>query len=279
VGETPWNVFISRTNTIFVTSRHIGSIVIWDNESTVPTRNITDNLHQPYGLFGTNNGDIYIDNGLSNYRVEKWTANATGYTTAMHVCASCQGLFIDINDNLHCTLNTMHQVIVKSLNDRMNIWKVEAGIGVAGSTPSTLRGPRGIYVDIYLSLYVADSLNNRIQKFAFGQLNGTTVVGSGPSGVVGISLASPAAITMDADGYLFICDQNKHRIVGSDRYGFRCIVACSGFTRSGPAGLSFPRSLDFDSYGNLYVVDYNNSRFQKFLLTQNSCGKVDLFRI
>jgi len=33
--------------------------------------------------------------------------------------------------------------------------------------------------------------------------------------------------------------------------------------------LSAPQSLAFDSFGNLFVVDYSNNRIQKFSLLSN----------
>ena len=39
----------------------------------MPSRNITSGLNTPYSIFATSNGDVFIDNGNSNSRVDKWT--------------------------------------------------------------------------------------------------------------------------------------------------------------------------------------------------------------
>jgi hypothetical protein len=121
-----------------------------------------------------------------------------------------------------------------------------------------------------LTLYVADSGNDRIQQFMLGQSNGTTVAGGGTSG--NISLNNPTGVVLDGDGYLFITDSNNGRIVGESSNGFRCLIGCSGSSGSTPSILSSPHMMNFDTYGNIFVVDAGNSRIQKFLLSTNSCG-------
>jgi hypothetical protein len=271
VGVNPWGMFVDTDNTVYTANRQYGWVNIWLEGSTAPTRNISGNLSVPYSLFVTDTYDVYVDNGEANYLVNKWSLNSTSGVAAMYMCGGCYGLFIDINNNLYCSMMNTHKVISKSLNSRLNIWSIVAGTGVAGSTSVTFNNPRGIYVDTNLNLYVTDWGNDRVQKFSFGQLIGTTVVGATAPGT--ISLYGPSALVMDADGYLFISDTWNHRLVGSGPYGFRCIAACSGAGSSSSA-LIYQKQLSFDTYGNLYVVDWGNNRIQKFFLTNNSCGKV-----
>ncbi len=241
---------------------------MWFDNSINPTRTISGNLASPWSLFVTTSGDIYVDNGNSNGRVDKWELNANSNVPAMYVGSACYGLFVDISDTLYCSLHDLNQVVTKSLNSDSNITKTAAGNGTAGSTSNMLNGPYGIFVDINFDLYVADCLNNRIQLFQFGQLNATTVAGN-PT----IALYGPTGIVLDADGYLFIVDCNNNRIVGSGPNGFRCLVGCSGSSGSAPNELQYPHTLSFDSYGNMFVTDWSNSRIQKFILSTNSCGK------
>ncbi|CAF0948781.1 unnamed protein product [Adineta steineri] len=266
VGTHPLGIFVDTNNTVYVADNTDDRILIWFNGSTTLTGNISSGLNTPNPLFVTDNGDLYVGNAYSNYRIDKWAWNMTGSVPAMYTCSQCYGIFVDINNMLYCSLYSYHQVIYKSLNQNLNVWSNVAGVsGAAGSTSTTLNGPVGIFVDIYLNLYVADFANNRIQKFASGQLNAVTI----PTGA--ITLYRPTGVILDGDGYVFIVDNGNSRIIGSGPNGFRCVMACSG-SGSSSSQLSYPQSINFDSYGNIFVTDQYNNRIQKILLSSNVCN-------
>ena len=271
VGEKPWGVFVDVNNTLYVADKQQHVIRIRKEGVSTSWKNISDDLFVPFGIFVTLNGDIYVDNGKGRSRVDMWTLNSTASVAVMNVNASCSGLFIDLHDNLYCSSAVLNQVIRKQLNNPSNITIVVAGNGTPGLSPNLLREPRGIFVDSTFTLYVADCGNNRIQRFAFGQLNATTIVGQGTSGV--ITLNCPVGIILDGDGYLFITDYFNHRVIRLGPNGFQCIAGCSCVNGSAADQLYFPRSLSFDSYGNIFVADGYNDRIQKFLLVTHICGK------
>ena len=269
VGSTPFSLFINRNNTIYVANREKGLIQIWQNSSVNPTKTINGSWLNVYSFFVTTNEEIYVYNYNAGYRIDKWTKNENTSISVLSVGSDCYGLFVDINDNLYCSMRDLHQVVAKYLNTDVNTFTVVAGTGYEGSTSHTLKYPRGIFVDTNLDLYVADANNNRIQLFRRGESNATTVVGTGSST---ISLYVPSGIILDADKYLYITDAYNSRIVGQGPNGFRCLVGDNGYG-SASNQLSFPRSLSFDIYGNLFVADESNHRIQKFVLSSNFCGK------
>ncbi|CAF3787887.1 unnamed protein product [Adineta steineri] len=265
VGTGPYGIFVNSNNTVYVADQSNARIQVWLNGNMTPSRTVSGGLTKPFSLFATDNGDIYVDNAYSNKRVDKWGLNSNSSVPAMYVCSQCTGVFVDINNMLYCSIYNSHKVISQSLSIRLPVWNTAAGTGTGGATSLTLNGPRGIFVDNNLNLYVADGNNNRIQKFLSGQLNGTTI----PTGTITLNI--PTAVVLDADGYLFIVDCNNHRLIGSGSYGFRCIAACSG-QGSLSNQLYYPVMLSFDSYGNIFVTDSDNNRIQKFLLITNSCN-------
>ena len=208
----------------------------------------------------------YADNGV-NRRVDKWIAGNETWISVMKVTSQCYDLFVDIYDNLYCSMYDNHRVDKKWSNGKTTI---VAGSSFAGSPSDMLIYPLGIFVDINLDLYVADSLNHRIQLFRLNQRNGTTVAGNGLTRLT-IELYFPTGIVLDGDQHLFIVDSSNHRIIVSDENGFRCIFGCLGQGSTNDK-LSSPYAMSFDSYGNIYVTDEGNHRIQK-IVKNNICGK------
>ena len=186
----------------------------------------------------------------------------------MFISQFCRDLFVDQNNTLYCSVTDMHQVVAKSLDDPTNTFTMVAGTGCYGLASDQIASPAGIFVDMNVSLYVADKDNHRIQKFVYGSKYGTTVAGSGASGT--INLNHPIDIVLDGNGYLFIADTCNHRIVRSGPYGFRCVAGCTGGSGSASNQLTYPHSLSFDSDGNIWVADTENHRIQKFILNNAS---------
>ena len=270
VGGWPESVFVDTNNTVFVAARTIQRIQIWLNHSTSPMTINASSVEGLRSLFVSTSGEIYVDNGQDQGRVNRWSFNGTQLPSVVSVCSACRGLFIDTNSNLYCSRQDHHQVILRSLNSNADSVAIVAGTGRFGNSSNTLNQPFGIFVKDNRDLYVADSANDRIQLFHAGQLNGITVAGTGAP--ASIRLWYPIGVVLDGNGYIFIADSYNHRIVGSGPNGFRCVAGCSG-RGNGPNQLSTPWSLSFDSDGNLFVADAENHRIQKFLLSPNSYGK------
>ncbi|CAF4612060.1 unnamed protein product, partial [Rotaria sp. Silwood2] len=268
VGAAPYGIFVDVNNTVYVANQANSLIQVWLEGSNIPTRNITNGLYLPYSIFVTINGDIYVDNGNLNQRVDKWILNGTTSSSAMYVKQECFGIFVDINNNLYCSMYYVHQVATKSLNGNSSMWIVSAGTGCAGSASNQVYYPRGIFVDTDLNLYVAECGNNRVQLFQSGQVTAMTVAGDAAAGT--ISLYCPSGVVLDGNGYLFIVDSYHHRIVAQSPNGFRCIIGCSAVAGSTSSQLNNPSHLSFDSYGNIFVTDRDNSRVQKFILIPNT---------
>ena len=222
-----------------------------------------------HGVIATDNGDVYTyDN--DNTQVTMRSVNGSISSPVMIIRDFCDDLHVTTNNTLYCSISLMDQVVTKSLSDPTNTLSMVAGTGCRGSESNRLAHPVGIFVTLNFTMYVADSDNHRIQRFAYGSENATTVAGNGAPGTT--TLNYPTDVVLDGNGFLFIVDRDSHLIVGSGPNGFRCVAGCS--TAPGPASnqLHAPQSMSFDSDGNIWVADSGNNRIQKFVLKNTSSG-------
>jgi hypothetical protein len=271
IGSSPTAIFVDINNTIYVLYRENKKILVWFNDTIDPIEIISDHFSNSYSIFVTNNGDIYINNGASYGRVDKWISKRNSFIDVMNINSSCYGLFVDINNTLYCSMRDHHQIVKRWLYDSVIRSTMVAGTGKQGSASDQLNYPYGIFVDLSFNLYVADCLNNRIQLFQSGELNGTTIAGENSPHPT-IKLNYPTGIVLDGNKYLFIVDTGNQRIVRSGSNGFRCLFGCYGIGFQ-PTQLFYSSTFAFDSYGNIFVIDQINNRIQKHLFYKHSCGK------
>jgi hypothetical protein len=273
VGTRPHGFFIDISDTIYYANYDQNQIFVWSSGTTSLVRSLTVKLYVYATLFVTMNRDVYFENGNYTGRIDKWSMNTTSSVFVTNFGGSCDGLFIDINNTVYCSMRTNHQVVAISFSSPGSSTTI-AGNGSYGSASNQLHKPWGIFVDISFNLYVADAGNNRVQLFRPGQLNGTTVAGNGIPNNLTLNL--PTDVILDGDGYLFIADNVNNRIIRSGPTDFQCVAGCSGSNGSAPYQLYKPYAMRLDSAGNIYVADEFNSRMQKFTLATNTCGKFKL---
>jgi len=150
--------------------------------------------------------------------------------------------------------------------------------GASGSGNSEFSWPLGIAVDVSGNVYVADTGNNRIQKF---DSNGTFLTKWGTPGTGDDQFNSPRGVAVDAIGNVYVADTGNNRIQKFDKYstllhmwgwgvaggvGFEiCTSSCNvGIAGAGNGQFESPYSVAVDVAGNVYVADYSNYRVQKF---------------
>lgn len=151
------------------------------------------------------------------------------------------------------------------------------GAGDGGAaTSAVIAFPQSVALQADGTLYIADTLNNRIRKVAPG---GTisTVAGDGTSGysgdggpATGAQLSSPTGVGVDASGNVYIADSLNRRIRKIDASGTISTVAGNGnVAYSGDGGPATAASIDYavglalDGQGNLYIADYQSSVVRK----------------
>ena len=267
VGSKPHGIFIDHQDKVYLTDKTRGRILVYENGQTNASRTLSVSLADYTTLFVTLNGDVYFEHKSTSGRIDKWPSNAANSEFVTKFSGNCDGLFIDINNSLYCSIRQNHRVDKISLNSNSS-----ATVTVVGSASNQLFTPWGIFVDTQLNLYVAEINNHTIQMFRPDQTTGKTVAGQGTPN--GLQLRTPTDVVVDSEGYLYIADNEKHRIIRSGHDNYACVVGCSGESGSAANQLIKAYAVRLDSWGNLYVVDEYNYRIQKFQLINPGCGRL-----
>jgi sugar lactone lactonase YvrE len=143
-----------------------------------------------------------------------------------------------------------------------------AGIGTLGSGSNQLHQPIGIYVDASTyDVYVADSLNSRIQLWRVNATQGQTIIDTSFSP----SPSYIAGIRRDAQGNFYVSDVFNCRAIRWPPNGtVGLIVAGNGSSGSGNQSLNFPLQIDLDANSEyMYIADMYNDRVQKWKVPYN----------
>ncbi|MCC9167991.1 NHL repeat-containing protein [Pontibacter sp. XAAS-A31] len=150
----------------------------------------------------------------------------------------------------------LEKALTKKINATFKAYK--EGVTVAGGNGAIwgnegFINPKGIFVDASNNIYVADTENNRVQKWAPGATSGVTVAGGGPPMS---EISSPTNIFVDATGNLYIVEGNLRVVKWAPG-------AMSGTTIIDPVD-GLVNDIFVDKAGNVYVADSDNRRVQKW---------------
>jgi sugar lactone lactonase YvrE len=134
-----------------------------------------------------------------------------------------------------------------------------------GASAGLLNNPIGISVDAAKNVYVADSSNHRIQKWAFGATRGITVAGGNGKGSAANQLHAPAGVFVTPNGDIYVADSYNHRVQKWTPGATSGITVAGGNGKGNASNqLNFPTAVFVTPNGDMYIADQNNHRIQKW---------------
>ncbi|CAF4712046.1 unnamed protein product, partial [Rotaria socialis] len=206
---------------------------------------------------------IICDQG--NRRVVRWSRRS-GTTQGEILINNIQCVGVAMDDQRYVYVSDVgkHEVRRYQLSEK-NGTLVAGGNGQGGGL-SQLNWPRYLFVDRQQNVYVSDNNNHRVMKWNKGAKEGIVVAGGQGEGNALTQLSYPNGLFVDTLGTLYVADALNHRVMrwtqGDKKQG---TVIVGGNSQGAAANqLSYPRGLSFDRHGNLYVVDNENNRVQRF---------------
>jgi uncharacterized protein (TIGR03437 family) len=141
---------------------------------------------------------------------------------------------------------------------------------------ASVHAPEGLAVAPDGTLYIADTLNQRVRKIGpDGVIH--TVAGNGLAAFSGdaadatkVSLNEPAAVALDSNGKLYIADRGNNRIRAVAPDGSIATIAGNGNPGGGGDGfaatsapLAGPQGVAVDGGGNVYIAEFGHSALRK----------------
>jgi DNA-binding beta-propeller fold protein YncE len=281
----PWGIYVSPYDgTLYVADWDLGRCQSFAPFSRTGYIFASSGLIQPEDVFADSSNTLYITDAVYNngiaYVQQAGTIvrsfPAPGLSTSsckLNGLDGAYGIAVDRSGNIYISLYWCYAV-VKWAPNATNGTVAAGQLGVEGSSSSKLSGVRFIYLDDDRGmLYVADSGNNRIQRFAIGG-NGTgvTVAGSSSAGTGLNQLNSPGGVWVTRDGLtLFIADYGNNRVmkwtIGATQ-GSLVAGSLSGASGQTAQLLNYPGDVALDPTETyLYVSDYGNHRVQRFCVS------------
>jgi tripartite motif-containing protein 71 len=211
-------------------------------------------------------GDVYVADQLS-YVVQKFTAAGAfetqwgSYGSGHGQFGPIGGLAVDAAGDVY-VVDSSHNRIQKfgPNGEFITTWGKkgsELGEFDFGSSQNPSQPPGGGIAVSGDHVYVADSGNNRIERF---NLEGGEATAWGSHGSAPGELSYPRAVAAN-ESEVIVSDDDNHRLEKFSPEG--AFEAETGSAGDGPGQFGFPYGVALDAAGNIYVADDGNDRIDK----------------
>ncbi|CAF3383793.1 unnamed protein product [Rotaria socialis] len=272
--EWPFGLFVDDDQTVVIADRGNHRIMQWRNGDTTNGQvvaggkregNGSHQLYAPTDVLIDKETDSLIICDWRNRRVVRWShRRGTTQGEILIDNIDCWGLAMDEQRYLYVSDWEKHAVRRYQLGEKNGI-RVAGGNG-KGDGLNQLNVPTYLFVDRDHSVYVSDWNNSRVMKWVEGAKEGIVVAGGQGYGSALTQLSFPNGIFVDTLGTLYVADEGNHRVMrwtqGDKKEG--TVVVGGNGQGEGANQFSYPYGLSSDRHGNLYVVDRDNHRVQRF---------------
>jgi len=216
-----------------------------------------------------------------------WGSSGDGGSATDAELQSPSGVAVDYDGNIYIADTISNRIRMVDTNGIINTVAGTGDYDYFGdggpATDGKLANPKGVAVDTWGNLYIADTKNNCIRRV---DPNGiiSTVAGNGNAGYFGdnglatdAELNSPSRVIIDEVGNLYIADTGNNCIRRVDINGI--ISTVSGIGAEGYSGddgfavnarLSSPSGVAIDGLENLYIADTGNYRIRKTVMNHHA---------
>jgi DNA-binding beta-propeller fold protein YncE len=256
----PYGVAVAKDGRVFVTDTAARRVFVFDPDARSVSfigESGQGKIAKPVGVAIDDNGTAFVADAtlkrVFGYGSDGKLAIAIGHDGEL---LNPSGLAIDRQrQQLYVADAKKHQVLCYSSADGSFI----RAIGKRGTENGEFNFPTNLSVDHSGKLYVADTLNFRIQIF---DASGAFVKSIGSQGDGPGQLNRAKGVGVDSEGHIYIADTSFNNFQIFDADG--TILLHVGSTGIGPGEFLLPAGLFVDDADRIYVADQGNARVQVF---------------
>ncbi|CAF0967923.1 unnamed protein product [Adineta steineri] len=214
-----WNVVVDNSENVYVADRNLYRATRWPPNITVGVTQgaIISTGVGIWGIAFDQHGNLYtalFDTHvivLNNVTIIGGQYNISGNSSTK--LNNPRGIFFDNNSS--------SLFVCDSANHRIQRFRINSTVGVTvaggngpGSDSNQLNYPNAVWVSSKTGfMYIADSNNNRIQRWKINDTQAVTVAGAGIAGNLSTMFNSPVGVALNAnETFLYVSDQNNNRI-------------------------------------------------------------------
>jgi len=256
----PYGVAVSRLGRVYVADTVARRVFVFDPEAKAVSfvgESGPGKLTKPVGVAVDGEGKVFVADATVNrvfgYDLKGQLAIAIGREGDLD---SPSGLAVDRERNLLYVADAKkHHVLCYSTVDGSAV----RTIGRRGGGPGEFNFPTNLTVNRSGRLYVADTLNFRIQVFNpdGGFLGEFGIQGDTPG-----TLNRPKGVGVDSEGHVYVADSSFNNFQIFDAAGQLLLYVGTGGTE--PGEFILPAGLCVDDRDRIYVADQGNARVQVF---------------
>lgn len=216
----PNGIAIDSKGQVYVADQRVGAVFIFNTEThdTLLIRNgVEAHFGWINGLAIDDDDRLFVSDGKM-HRVIVFNPKHEVENVISDGLVDPVGLAIDTTNRFLYVVDTQQdQVFVYDADT----FKLLRRIGTGGknhflTTPGDFGAPEGVAVDADGNVYVADTLNNRVEIF---DADGNFISEFGKHGDGPGYFARPKGIAVDSDGHIWVADQMEDRLQAFNREG------------------------------------------------------------
>jgi len=259
----PYGMAVDSKARLYVADVKVGAIFIFDT-GTRDVELIKNGTHAHFGRIiglAIDDGDrLFVSDGqlqrvlVFNPQHEIAGAISEGLVSPSGLAIDAENRFLYISDI------GLDQVLVYDADNLRLLRK----IGTAGhkhelTTPGDFSMPGGLAVDKEGNLYVADTMNNRVEIF---DADGNFLSTFGKNGDGPGYFARPKGIAVDGDGHIWVADGAQDRVQVFDREG-RLLIYLGGHGNL-PGQFAALVAITIDKQNRVFTSEIYPGRVQQF---------------